>query len=234
MNRIFPQRPRAFLFDMDGTLYDSMTNHALSWYEMVREQGIEATPEEFFLYEGATGSYTVNMLYRRAYGRDASPEEVERLYQRKAEIFRGRPAPDVMPGARELVEYVGSLPWHPVTVLVTGSAQGSLLQRLDEDFPGAFPVARRITARDVSRGKPFPEPFLRGAGLAGFAPEECVAIDNAPLGVMSADRAGCFTVAVRTGTVPSEELRKAGADVMFDSMQACAEGIRALVESCRS
>jgi beta-phosphoglucomutase-like phosphatase (HAD superfamily) len=86
MNRIFPQRPRAFLFDMDGTLYDSMTNHALSWYEMVREQGIEATPEEFFLYEGATGSYTVNMLYRRAYGRDASPEEVERLYQRKAEI----------------------------------------------------------------------------------------------------------------------------------------------------
>ena len=93
MNRIFPQRPRAFLFDMDGTLYDSMPNHALSWYEMVREQGIEATPEEFFLYEGATGSYTVNMLYRRAYGRDASPEEVERLYQRKAEIFRGRPAP---------------------------------------------------------------------------------------------------------------------------------------------
>ena len=165
MNRIFPQRPRAFLFDMDGTLYDSMPNHALSWYEMVREQGIEATPEEFFLYEGATGSYTVNMLYRRAYGRDASPEEVERLYQRKAEIFRGRPAPDVMPGARELVEYVGSLPWHPVTVLVTGSAQGSLLQRLDEDFRalslwrGASQPAMSVVANR------FPSRFCAGLDL---------------------------------------------------------------------
>lgn len=214
-NKEFPIRPKAFLFDMDGTLYDSMPNHARAWYEMIREQGIEASPEEFFMYEGATGTYTVDLLFQRAYGRDATPEEVQRLYERKAEIFRTLPEPEMMPGAGELLEFVMSLPWHPATVLVTGSAQGSLLGRLDADFPGAFPAEHRVTALNVKRGKPFPEPFLRGAELAGVGPEECVAVDNAPLGVMSAHRAGCFTVAVRTGPIPAEELAKAGADVVY-------------------
>lgn len=215
LNKQFPHQPAAFLFDMDGTLYDSMPNHARAWYEMIREQGIEARPEEFFLYEGATGAYTVNLLYQRAYGHDATPEEVQRLYERKAEIFRQLPEPEVMPGARELIDYIEQLPWHPATVLVTGSAQGSLLGRLDSDFPGAFPTDRRVTALNVSRGKPFPEPFLRGAEMAGVEPGQCVAVDNAPLGVLSAHRAGCFTVAVRTGPIPAEELAKAGADVVF-------------------
>lgn len=213
--REFPDMPGAFLFDMDGTLYDSMPNHARAWYEMIREQGIDASPEEFFLYEGATGAYTVNLLYQRAYGRDASPDEVQRLYERKAEIFRSLPEPQVMPGAQELLELIGSLPWHPATVLVTGSAQGSLLGRLDADFPGAFPADRRVTALNVKRGKPDPEPFLTGALLAGLVPRQCVAVDNAPLGVLSAHRAGCFTVAVRTGPIPAEELAKAGADAVY-------------------
>lgn len=227
-NPQFPQRPAAFLFDMDGTLYDSMPNHARAWYEMIREQGIEARPEEFFLYEGATGAYTVNLLYQRAYGHDATPEEVQRLYERKAEIFRRLPEPQVMPGAQELIGFIQSLPWHPVTVLVTGSAQGSLLGRLDHDFPGAFPAERRVTALNVSRGKPFPEPFLRGAELAGVAPAECVAIDNAPLGVLSASRAGCYTVAVRTGPIPAAELSGAGADMVFEN------GVLALLDFMKS
>lgn len=229
MNNLqFPQRPAAFLFDMDGTLYDSMPNHARAWYEMICEQGIEASPEEFFLYEGATGAYTVNLLYQRAYGRDAAPEEVQRLYERKAEIFRSLPEPEVMPGARELIAFVRSLPWRPATVLVTGSAQGSLLGRLDRDFPGAFPDHRRVTALNVSRGKPFPEPFLRGAEIAGAQPSACVAIDNAPLGVLSASRAGCCTVAVRTGPIPAVELSGAGADVVFEN------GVPELLEFMKS
>lgn len=211
----FPVKPKAFLFDMDGTLYDSMPNHARAWYEMIREQGIKASPEEFFLYEGATGKFTVNLLFQREFGRDATDDEAEQLYRRKAEIFRAMPEPEPMAGARELVEYIRELPWHPKTVLVTGSAQGSLLGRLDEDFEGAFPADMRVTALDVKRGKPFPEPFLRGAELAGVAPGECIAVDNAPLGVKSAHDAGCFTVAVRTGPIPADELAKAGADVVF-------------------
>lgn len=231
MNRQFPRPPRAFLFDMDGTLYDSMPNHASSWYQMVCEQGIRCTPEEFYLYEGATGAWTVNLLYRRAYGRDATAEEVERLYQRKAAIFRDKPAPRVMPGAQALVRSVMDLPWHPEVVLVTGSAQGSMLERLDRDFPDAFPAGRRVTALNVRRGKPFPDPFLQGAELAGADPRECVVIENAPLGVQAADRAGCFTVAVRTGPIPKERLAEAGADMVFDSMTLCAEALPRIIMS---
>lgn len=222
MNRQIPHRPKAFLFDMDGTLYDSMPNHASSWYQMICEHGIPCTPEEFYLYEGATGHFTVNLLIRRAFGRDATDEEVKSYYERKAEIFRSKPAPGVMPGALDLVRAVESLPWKPQTILVTGSAQGSLLGMLDSDFPGAFPIERRVTALNVKRGKPNPDPFLQGAKLAGVRPEECVVIENAPLGVMAGDRAGCFTVAVATGPTQHEKLAEAGADLIFSSMPECA------------
>lgn len=229
MNRTFPRPVGAFLFDMDGTLYDSMPNHASSWHQMVCEQGIECTPEEFFLYEGATGAFTVNLLFRRAFGRDAFPGEIERLYQRKAEIFRSKPEPEVMAGARQLVEAVMAM--HISTVLVTGSAQGSLLDRLDRDFPGAFPPWRRVTALDVERGKPFPDPFLQGAALAGVDPRSCVVIENAPLGVQAADAAGCFTVAVNTGPIPAERLARSGADIVYPSMAECAANLPLL---CRN
>jgi HAD superfamily hydrolase (TIGR01509 family) len=218
--------PRGVLFDMDGTLYDSMPNHADSWLEMVTEQGIAATREEFFLYEGSTGAATVNMLYQRAYGRNATDEEVHRLYERKAEIFRGKPQPGVMPGVRELIAALQSLPEQPVTVLVTGSAQGSLLGRLDEDFPGVFPAERRVTALNVKRGKPYPDPFLQGARLAGAAAEDCWVIENAPLGVESGHRAGCYVVAVCTGPIPMETLSRAGADLVLPSMLDGARAIK--------
>ncbi len=226
--------PKAILFDMDGTLYDSMPNHASSWYQMVREHGIECTPEEFFLYEGATGHFTVNLLIQRKYGREATPEEVESFYERKAEIFRSKPAPRVMPGARELVEALAALPGNPQTILVTGSAQGSLLDKLDTDFPGHFPRQRRVTALNVKRGKPFPDPFLQGAAIAGVKPEECMVIENAPLGVTSGHRAGCFTVAVATGPIPHEKLLEAGADIVFASMPECAARLPEMIKKCKS
>lgn len=213
---------KAILFDMDGTLYDSMKNHASSWYQMVCEHGIECTPEEFFLYEGATGHATVNLLIQRAWGREATAAEVEEFYRRKAEIFRSKPQPPVMPGVRNLIAGLQSLPSRPVTVLVTGSAQGSLLDRLDEDFPGVFPAERRVTALNVKRGKPWPDPFLQGARIAGEVPADCVVIENAPLGVQAGHAAGCYTVGVTTGPVPRRALEDAGADVVFDSMEECA------------
>lgn len=217
------------MFDMDGTLYDSMPNHASSWYQVMCEHGIDCTREEFFLHEGSTGKYTVNLLIQRRYGRAATDEEVKSFYARKCEIFREKPAPSVMTGARELVEAVVALPWHPQTILVTGSAQGSLLGRLNADFPGRFPEERRVTALNVSRGKPFPDPFLQGAALAGVKPEECVVIENAPLGVQAGHAAGCLTVAVATGPIPLDRLKEAGADIVFPSMTACAAELPGMI-----
>lgn len=114
-----------------------------------------------------------------------------------------------MPGARRLVDYVRNLPWHPAVVLVTGSGQGSLLDKLNDDFDGAFPLDMRVTARNVTYGKPHPHPYLKGMEIASASPCESIAIENAPLGVESARRSGAFTVAVTTGPIPAEAMEAA-------------------------
>ena len=81
----------------------------------------------------------------------------------------------------------------------------------------------RVTSRDVTHGKPHPEPYIRGMQLAGVSPSQSIAIENAPLGVKSAATAGAFTVGVVTGPIPRAELEGAGAAIVFDSMKECAE-----------
>ena len=114
-------------------------------------------------------------------------------------------------------------------VLVTGSGQSSLLNRLNSDFPGAFSMDMRVTGRDVTKGKPSPEPYLKAMEIAGVKPNECIVIENAPLGVESGHASGAFTVGVNTGPIPEDELRAAGADIVFPSMKAFAEALPLLV-----
>jgi len=104
-------------------------------------------------------------------------------------------------------------------VLVTGSGQPSLLDRLDLDFPGIFTPATMVTAFDVVNGKPDPEPFLMGLKKGGhLKPNQAIVIENAPLGIEAAVAAGIFTIAVNTGPLPDKILKDAGASLVFDSM----------------
>lgn len=218
---------RAALIDMDGTLYDSMPNHARAWMRLMEDIGVEARPEEFFLLEGCTGAWVINHMMERQFGRPATPEEMTALYARKSEYFAHMPPVEPMEGARALVDSL--LGAGIVTVLVTGSGQGSLLGRLDADFPGAFPAERRVTSASVKRGKPAPDPYLRGLELAGTDAAHAIAIDNAPLGTRSAHAAGIATVGVVTGPIPAEELARNGADIVFNSMPECAETLPRLL-----
>lgn len=218
--------PVVALFDMDGVLYDSMPNHARAWKSMCDENGIKAELEEFFPYEGRTGASTINVLFNRQYGRNATEEEIKRLYHRKTEFFSAMPPVVMMAGADKAIGTCLELGL--ACVLVTGSGQGTLLGRLGTDYPGAFPAGRRVTAYDVSHGKPDPEPYLKGLEKAGTDAAHAVAVDNAPLGVESASRAGIFTIGVRTGPIPSGSLLEAGADIEVESMAEVAEVIRGI------
>ncbi|MDE6629545.1 MAG: HAD hydrolase-like protein [Muribaculaceae bacterium] len=221
---------RAALIDMDGTLLDSMKGHTAAWHRMVSELGIPCTREEFYLYEGMTGAATINLLFQRAYGREASDSEVKELYALKTRYFNEFPKVPVIEGARLMVDTLRS---RGITrVLVTGSGQASNLVRLDEDFPGGFPARLRVTARDVVRGKPYPEPYLKAMELARVRPFESLAVENAPLGVKSAVAAGAFTVAVTTGPIPEEEMRSAGADLVLPSMACFAALLPELLDLC--
>lgn len=224
--REFGPRVRAALFDMDGVLFDSMPGHARAWKAMCDEEGIPASEDEFFMYEGRTGASTINILFRRTYGREATAEEIERLYGRKTVHFKAMPDVSVLPGAREALAACGSA--GVATVLVTGSGQGSLLERLEREFPGVFPAERRVTGRDVVHGKPAPEPFEKGRGRVGAEVWETVAVDNAPLGVESASASGALTIGVRTGPIPAGMLLENGADMELNSMEECTKVLREL------
>lgn len=213
--------PLAALIDMDGTLYDSMPLHTQAWYTLAGELGIEATREEFYLYEGMTGAATIDKLFMRQFGRHATPEEAERYYDRKAELFNRLLKPSPMPGAEAMLKVLMGAGVR--RVLVTGSGQSSLLDRLDRDYPGAFLPGMRVTSHDVTHGKPHPEPFIRAMQIARVKPSRAIAIENAPLGVKSAADAGAFTIAVTTGPIPKEEMERAGASIIFDSMPQLAE-----------
>ena len=219
---------KAALIDMDGVLYDSMPHHAEAWYRTIAPLGIECSREEFFLLEGSTRTRTVNLLFNRAYGHDASEEVSLKLYAEKVRHFKA--LGDVVPmcGASQVID---TLLGHDVrTVLVTGSSQGTLLERLDDDYPLAFNMPNRITGEDVTQGKPSPEPYLLGLQRAGVSAHEAIVIENAPLGVEAGVAAGVFTVAVNTGPIPKELLYEAGADIVFDSMPHFAENIAQLID----
>lgn len=222
--------PQAALIDMDGTLYDSMPGHARAWYRMVTGQGLACTEDEFFLVEGMTGAETINLIMQRERGREATPQERKDLYALKTKYFCELPAPEKMPGAERMLTTLRS---HGVSrVLVTGSGQSSLLNRLNQDFPGAFAEGMRITSADVTHCKPHPEPYLRGMALAGSSPETSMVIENAPLGVKSGHNSGAFTVAVTTGPIPREAMAEAGADIIFPTMEAFADALPALLALC--
>lgn len=219
--------PRAALIDMDGTLYDSMPRHAQAWMRMVSEIGIDATPEEFFMYEGRTGASTINLLFNRAFGRDATEAEIKELYSRKTKYFTELPPVNPMPGAADMLDFLRKVGMK--RVLVTGSGQSSLISRLDTDFPLAFEPEMRITARDVVHGKPAPDPFLMAMKKAGVTPAQSIVIENAPLGVESGDAAGAFTIGVTTGPVPAGALAEAGAAIVFPSMRELASRLPLLL-----
>lgn len=221
------------MFDMDGVLYDSMPNHARCWHLAMSHYGLSLPEDEAFQHEGRTGAGTINLVMRRERHRDATPAEVEEIYAYKSNLFLQQPEPIDMPGAASVLRQVkasGLLP-----VLVTGSGQRSLLQRLNRSYPDTFVAERMVTAFDVKRGKPAPDPYLMGLQKAGdLPPFRSMVVENAPLGVEAGVAAGVFTVAVNTGPLPAHMLTDAGANLLLPSMQALADTWPLLLEAMQT
>ena len=211
---------------MDGVLFDSMPNHAYAWSHAMTQFGLEMTAYEAYLHEGRTGSGTINILAQRYWGRDATEEEIERIYAAKSEVFNTLPEPEPMLGAYEALSAAKEMGCK--IVLVTGSAQLSLLERLEEHYPGFFREELMVTGFDVKRGKPDPEPYLMGLQKAGISAEEAIVVENAPLGVESAHKAGIFTIAANTGPLEDSLLKDAGADIVVPGLQDVANLLRTL------
>lgn len=211
-------KPKAVLFDMDGVLFNSMPNHAKSWHKSMASFGLDMSPEEAYTYEGMRGVETIKLIARRQWGREISDDEAAKMYEVKSETYRQCPKAEKMEGVEPLMRKIKAEGMK--IVIVTGSGQHSLLDSLETEFPGLVSRDLIVTSFDVSRGKPNPEPYLRGLEKAGIRPEEGIVIENAPLGVRAGVAAGIFTIAVNTGPLPDEALAREGADIIMPSMTA--------------
>lgn len=222
--------PKAVLFDMDGVLYDSMPLHAIAWVESMKQFGIHMTSADAYATEGARGIDTIRTMVKKQKGEDISLDEAQKMYDVKTEIFHTLPTAAIFPGVRETMQKIKEAGMQ--IGVVTGSGQRPLIMRLLSDFGDFLDEAHIVTAYDVERGKPNPDPYLAGLQKAGnLKPNEGIVVENAPLGVQAGVAAGIFTVAVNSGPLPDEELTDKGCNLLYHKMtEFCNnfEGIKAL------
>ena len=217
---------RAYFFDMDGVLFNSMPHHAIAWEEVMKEHDLPFTAYDCYLNEGRTGESVIREAMWKARNRDATPDEIKQIYTEKSERFnllaQQAGGTVVIDGVAEVLRYVqstGSQIW-----VVTGSGMRSLLDNLNNALPPVFQHDRMITAFDVTHGKPDPEPYLKAWERSGLKKEQCFVIENAPLGIRSGKAAGLTVYAVNTGILMREDL--AQADQVFDSMAELLEFLK--------
>ena len=217
---------KAYFFDMDGVLFDSMPRHAVAWEEIMKRHGLPFTARDCYINEGRKGEAVIKEAFMTVLGREATQEEVKTIYGEKSAYYHQliKSATPTIPGVEEVLQWVknsGSQIW-----VVTGSGMRTLLDSLNAVFPSIFQSDRMITAFDVVKGKPDPEPYLKAWERTGLSKEQCVVIENAPLGVRSGKAAGLTVYAVNTGILTREDLLEAGADHVFDSMAELLDYLR--------
>ena len=209
--------PKAVLFDMDGVLYDSMPNHAIAWQRSMATFGINMTAADAYATEGARGIDTICNMVREQQGREITLDEAQKMYDVKTRIFHELPETHVFEGVKEVMHLLRAR--DIIIGVVTGSGQRPLINRLLTDFEGLLDEEHIVTAYDVTRGKPAPDPYLMGLQkTGGLKPWEGVVVENAPLGVMAGVAAEIFTIAVNSGPLPDSALSSAGADMVLSKM----------------
>jgi sugar-phosphatase len=184
-----------FLFDLDGTLINSQDSVVHSWVTMANEAGIPL--EALAGHHGIPAEQTLRKIL---VGREEA--EIQRWVKRVTELeIEDVDGTNAVPGALELLAELNDreIPWTIVTSCTTDLA-------IARTRAAKIPMpANSVTFDQVSRGKPFPEPFILGADRLGLQTDICWAIEDAPGGVTSAKEAGCIVAGVLT-THTREEL----------------------------
>lgn len=198
---------RALLFDMDGVLIDSTPAVERVWRRWAIDHGFE--PVEVVRAAHGRPSITTIREYLPNADHLAENREVER---REIEDLEGIVA---LPGAMELLNALPRERWAIVT---------SCTRPLAEVRLGAAGLPRPIvlvTSSDVKNGKPAPEPYIKAAEMFGFAPGDCIVVEDAPAGVRAGKSAGAKVIGIST-IADDLELRESGADWVVENCAAIA------------
>ncbi|MGD0876203.1 MAG: HAD family hydrolase [Acidimicrobiales bacterium] len=204
--RIEVPRP-AFLFDLDGTLVDSVYQHVIAWQEALAESGVPLSVWRIHRRIGMSGGLFLNALQRET-GVQLDTEALERLSSLHAEYYLRRAGGVVpLPGAIELLGYLRD---HevPFAIATSGSrlTASSAIELLD------LPPDTVLVTRDiVERAKPDPHLFLAAASLLEVDPRHCFVVGDSVWDLLAAQRASSLGVGLLSGGYGRAELQAAGA-----------------------
>jgi HAD superfamily hydrolase (TIGR01549 family) len=206
------KREQAFVFDLDGTLVDSVYQHVLAWQEALDHAGIEVSVWRIHRRIGMSGGLLAHALLRET-GRPMSPEDASRLRQLHADAYRQRMSQvRVLPGARDLLARLSELdvPWAIATSGYRESA-GPVLELL-----GVAPEVPVITRDAVDRAKPDPDLFLAAAARLDIDITNAMVIGDSVWDMLAARRARALGVGLLSGGYGQEEIERAGAYRVYE------------------
>jgi HAD superfamily hydrolase (TIGR01509 family) len=195
------------LFDLDGTLIDSVYQHVLAWREALERCGIELSVWRIHRRIGMSGGLFVNALFSEI-GHSVTAEMAEKAQQYHAEAY-ARQVSQVrpLPGAIELLAALDAagVPWAIATSGRMESARPALdILRVREDVA-------IITRDKVERAKPDPDLFLAAADMLGLDIESSIVIGDSVWDLLAAQRARAIGVGLLSGGYGEDELHRAGA-----------------------
>jgi HAD superfamily hydrolase (TIGR01549 family) len=200
--------PPAFLFDLDGTLIDSVYQHVLAWREALEHAGTELSVWRIHRRIGMSGGLLVNALLRET-GGGPGAVDAERLQSLHAEAFARRFASQVrpLPGATDLLRALaGAAVPHAIATSGRLDTARRSLEMLGVNH--AVPV---ITRDEVRYAKPDPDLFLAAAERLGISIHNCVVVGDSVWDLLAARRARALSIGLLSGGYGQEELERAGA-----------------------
>ncbi|HET7235585.1 MAG TPA: HAD family hydrolase [Actinomycetota bacterium] len=206
------ERTQAFVFDLDGTLVDSVYQHVLAWQHALDAAGIELSVWRIHRKVGMSGGLFANALLRET-GREVTSEQAAELRRLHAEAYAALgPRVRPLPGARELLRHLSAsgTPWAIATSGYRESA-GPTIELLG--VPPDVPV---VTRDLVERAKPDPDLFLAAAERLGIDIEDCVVVGDSVWDLLAARRARALGVGMLSGGYGREELERAGAYRVYE------------------
>jgi HAD superfamily hydrolase (TIGR01549 family) len=206
----------AFLFDLDGTLVDSVYQHVLAWREALEAAGIELAVWRIHRRIGMSGGLLVNALLRET-GRPVASQDIEKIQRLHTEAYE-RLAKQVrpLPGARELLSYLTerAVPW---AIATSGRRQNA---RPSLDLLGVGADATVVTRDEVPYAKPDPDLFIAAANRLGIEIQNAVVVGDSVWDMLAARRARALGVGLLSGGYGQDELERAGAYRVYEEPAA--------------
>src|SRR5690606_34858124 len=198
---------KALIFDLDGTLIDTVYAHVFAWQKAFAEAGLDLDAWRIHRRIGMSGGLFTRAA-RRELGRDLTPAGGRHIQQRHGEILR-----EVLPQRRALPGAVELLRGLRRRGVIHGIATSGRRPEIDASLQAlGVPEDMVVVQRgDVSRAKPDPALFLRCAERLGVAPAECYVVGDAVWDLLAARRAGMLGIGVLSGGYGEDELLRAGA-----------------------